>query len=323
VLFAVVATTACGGGDDDGTTPPPDPLELTAVWQLTTTVNSNTCGLPDGDMSTDRILLMQCGGSASVIAGAGLWGTATISGQNVNISGTQIETDDAGCRTTHHSAGTVSGTSALLEGTITTNVTFDQASCGPTEACTVETSLRLSSPTAYLTGCLNRDEFGTPANSDYILPWPAGESYRLDNSYCIPTGGHRQQQAYDFLIPVGDAVTAARGGVVRQIKEDSPDNGQGSAHNHVMVEHADGTVGFYAHLKQQGVLVDVGESVAAGQTIALAGHSGTTDVVHLHFGVYDAYPPIEGNDRAVNFRNMDGPVDCRGGLVNGAEYTAR
>lgn len=159
--------------------------------------------------------------------------------------------------------------------------------------------------------------------SDYILPWPSGNTYSLNNSYCVPTGGHREQQAYDFLIPVDDPVVAARAGVVRQIKEDSPDDGQGSDHNHVMVEHSDGTVGFYAHLKQEGVLVGVGDNVAAGQTIALAGHSGTTDVVHLHFGVYDDWPPEEGSDRAVNFRNVEGPVDCRGGLVNGAAYTAQ
>ena len=69
--------------------------------------------------------------------------------------------------------------------------------------------------------------------------------------------------------------------------------------------------------------VELGENVAAGQTIALAGHSGTPDVVHLHFGVYSSYPPVEGDDRAVNFSNMDGPVDCRGGLVDGAAYTAQ
>jgi murein DD-endopeptidase MepM/ murein hydrolase activator NlpD len=322
ILLGFVGTTACGGADDDGATPPPDPLELTAVWQLSATVNSNTCGLPDGGTNTDRIILIQCGNSATVIAGPGLWGTATISGQDVNITGTEAQTDNTGCRTTHQSTGTLSGTSALLEGTLSTNITFDQVSCGPTEACTVETNLRLSSPTAYLSSCLNRDEFGDPAQSEYILPWPAGESYAISNSYCIPTGGHRQQQAYDFLIPIDDPVAAARAGVVRQVKEDSADDGQGSDHNHVMVEHADGTVGFYAHLRQEGVLVEVGDNVAAGQTIALAGHSGTDDVVHLHFGVYDDWPPVEGSDRAVNFSNMDGPLDCRGGLVNGATYTA-
>jgi murein DD-endopeptidase MepM/ murein hydrolase activator NlpD len=144
----------------------------------------------------------------------------------------------------------------------------------------------------------------------------------MSNSYCIPTGGHRQQQAYDFEIPIGDPIVAARAGVVRQIKESSPDNGQGTDHNHVFIEHEDGTVGFYAHLKQNGVLVDVGDNVEAGRTIALAGHSGTTDVVHLHFGVYDDWPPVEGQDQAVNFRSMDGPLDCRGGLVMWGTYTA-
>ena len=110
--------------------------------------------------------------------------------------------------------------------------------------------------------------------------------------------------------------------IVRQVKEDSPDDGQGTDHNHVMVEHEDGTVAFYAHLMQNGVLVDVGERVEQGQVLALAGHSGTPDVVHLPFGVYDGWPPTERSDRAVNFRNAGGPLDCKGGLVNGATYTA-
>ena len=320
--LAFVIIAACGGDGDDTSTDPPDSLELTAVWQLSTSVSSNSCGLADGSTSTDRIIIMQCGSRADVIAGSGLWGTGTVSGQNLSFSGTETQTDLGGCQSTHQSAGTVAGSSTLLEGTLTTNVTFDPGSCGPQEACTVEASVRLSSPTEYLDSCLGRDSFGNPASSEYILPWPVGETYSISNSYCVPTGGHRQQQAYDFLIPIGDSIAAARAGVVRQIRETSPDDGQGSDHNHVMVEHADGTVGFYAHLKQDGVLVEVGESVEAGQVIALAGHSGTTDVVHLHFGVYDAYPPVEGTDQAVNFRNMIGPVDCRRGLVNGAAYSA-
>ena len=323
LVLPALCLAACGGGDDDGgTTDPPEALELTAVWELRTSVTSNTCGMPNGQTDTDRIILMQCGNRADVIAGPGLWGSATISGREVSFAGSEVQTND-GCESTQQSTGTASGSSTLLEGTFISNVTFDPISCGPMEACTVETAVRLSSPTPYRSSCLGRDVFGAPASSEYILPWPAGESYRLNNSYCVPAGGHREQQAYDFLIPIDDPVVAARDGVVRQIKEDSPDDGQGMDHNHVFIEHSDGTVGFYAHLKQNGVLVEVGENVTAGQTIALAGHSGTTDVVHLHFGVYDDWPPTEGEDQAVNFRNMTGPVDCRGGLVNGATYTAR
>jgi murein DD-endopeptidase MepM/ murein hydrolase activator NlpD len=318
LLLAVATTVACRNDLADS-----DLGDLSAVWELSTTVTSNTCGLADGSTSTDRIVLIQCGNAVSVIAGAGLWGSGTVVGDHVDFTGTETQTDNAGCQSTHRSTGTLSGSSALLEGGFTTNVTFDPGSCGGRASCTIVTGVRLGSPVAYRSSCIDRDEFGDPAASPYVLPWPVGKSYRLNNSYCIPTGGHREQQAYDFLIPIGDTIVAARDGVVRQVKDDSPDDGQGTDHNHVMVEHADGTVGFYAHLKQQGVLVQVGENVTAGQPIALGGHSGTPDVVHLHFGVYDGYPPVEGADRAVNFRNMEGPLDCRRGLVNGAAYTAR
>jgi hypothetical protein len=278
--------------------------------------------MPTGEVDTDRIILMQCGNHADVIAGPGLWGSATISGRTVSFEGSDVDTDGA-CESTQQSTGTVSGSSTLLEGTFNTNVTFDPVFCGPVEACMIETAVRLSSPTPYRDDCLNRDQFGVAAASPYVLPWPSGRSYVLNNSYCVPTGGHREQQAYDFLIPIGDPVVAAREGIVRQIREDSRDDGQGTDHNHVMVQHADGTVGFYAHLQQNGVLVEVGDLVEQGQTIATAGHSGTTDVVHLHFGVYDGWPTVEGQDRAVNFNNAVGPLDCRRGLVNGATYSAQ
>jgi murein DD-endopeptidase MepM/ murein hydrolase activator NlpD len=254
--------------------------------------------------------------------GNGLWGTGFIKNDGFDFTSTEIETDDTGCQSTRIHTGRLSGSDTELEGTFTTTVTFDADSCEAENSCTIETSTHLSLIEPYLSSCIDRDEFGDPAESEYILPWPTGKSYVLNNSYCLPTG-HREQQAYDFLIPISDPIIASRAGVVRAVKEDSPDDGQGSTHNHVMIEHADGTVGFYAHLKQMGVLVSVGENVEAGQNIALAGHSGTTDVVHLHFGVYGSWPPVEGDDRAINFNNMEGPVDCRGGLVNGATYTAR
>ena len=319
ILLIVLITTACGVKD----TEPSDLGDLTGVWELTTTVSSSTCGLSDGSSSSEWITLIQCGDEISIITGEGLWGSGAVSGDQLNFTGTENQTDGMGCLTTYNHLGTFSGTSSTLEGTFTTNVTFDPGSCGNQTTCTIKTSARISLIDTYLNSCIDRDKFGDPAESEYILPWPAGKTYVLNNSYCVPTGGHREQQAYDFLIPIGDTILAARGGVIRQIREDSPDDGQGNAHNHVMVEHDDGTVGFYAHLKQEGILLEMGENVETGQPIALAGHSGTTDVVHLHFGVYSNYPPVEGYDRAINFNNMDGPLDCLGGLVTGGSYTAR
>ena len=87
LVLPALCLAACGGGDDDGgTTDPPEALELTAVWELRTSVTSNTCGMPNGQTDTDRIILMQCGNRADVIAGPGLWGSATISGREVSFA---------------------------------------------------------------------------------------------------------------------------------------------------------------------------------------------------------------------------------------------
>jgi hypothetical protein len=258
--LAIAATVmACG----DSVVDVQELGDLSGTWELTSIVTANTCGLPLGQPETDRLILVSCGDAVSVIVGSGLWGSGTTSGDRLQFSGTEVQDDD-GCAATHRSTGSASGAPALLEGTLSTRVTYDP----------------------------------------------------------VTDGGHRAQQAYDFIIPVGDTVLAARGGIVRKVKQDSPDDGRGTDHNHVMLEHDDGTVAFYAHLKHDGALVDVGDTVTQGQALALAGHSGTTDIVHLHFGVYDAWPPAEGSDRAVNFRNAQGPLDCRGGLVDGATYTA-
>jgi murein DD-endopeptidase MepM/ murein hydrolase activator NlpD len=174
--------------------------------------------------------------------------------------------------------------------------------------------------------CLERANFGDPADSLYILPFPAGREYRLSQTYCYSQGGHRTQLAYDFALPIGPEVIAARGGVVRATRDDLSDVGDSrnsSEHNHVLIEHEDGTVGFYAHLKQHGVLVEVGQRVETGQRLGYSGASGNTGgFPHLHFGVYSNWPATEGDDEPVNFRNALGPLDHRGGLIQDVFYKA-
>jgi murein DD-endopeptidase MepM/ murein hydrolase activator NlpD len=171
--------------------------------------------------------------------------------------------------------------------------------------------------------CLERAGFGDPAESPYILPFREGEEYYVTQSYCFSMGGHADQLAYDFDMPVGRSVIASRAGTVRDLREDSPDDGEGyGEHNYVMVEHEDGTVAFYAHLRRDGVLVDVGDRVEAGRVIAISGNSGLTGGAHLHFGVYRDWPPHEGLDVPVNFRNAGGPLDARGGLLLHRHYLA-
>ena len=171
--------------------------------------------------------------------------------------------------------------------------------------------------------CLERAAFADPEQSPYVLPFAVGEEYYMSQSYCFSEGGHRNQLAYDFDLPVGTDVLAARAGIVKRVKEDSPDDGQGyGEHNYVFIQHEDGTVAFYAHLMQDGVLVAAGDEVAAGNVIAYAGNSGLTGHPHLHFGVYQGWPPQEGEDVPVNFRNASGQHDSRKGLVSWRLYEA-
>ena len=174
--------------------------------------------------------------------------------------------------------------------------------------------------------CLERAVFGNPAESPYVLPYPVGASYRLAQSYCYPCGGHRDQLAYDFEMPIGETVTAARAGIVRRVRNDVPDAGNEQdpgQHNHILIQHDDATVALYAHLKQGGIVVREQDRVETGQRIALSGNSGNTlGEPHLHFGVYQFWPATERFDVAVNFRKAEGPLDGRGGLLPGSHYKA-
>jgi len=171
--------------------------------------------------------------------------------------------------------------------------------------------------------CLARAVFGDPADSPYLLPFPAGEGYTVFQSYCHLESSHETQLAYDFWMPIGSQVTAARSGVVRDLREDVSDEAQTSLLNFVFIEHADGTAAFYAHLTQDGALVEMGQEVEAGELIALSGASGRTHYHGvLHFQVFRTWPPREEGDVAVNFSNTEGLPDDRGGLKEGAFYRA-
>jgi murein DD-endopeptidase MepM/ murein hydrolase activator NlpD len=83
---------------------------------------------------------------------------------------------------------------------------------------------------------------------------------------------------------------AARGGVVMQVESDFEKAGlnlekYGGRANFVRILHDDGTMGLYAHLDLDGVLVRVGQRVHTGQQIGRSGNTGFTTGPHLHFAV--------------------------------------
>ena len=75
-------------------------------------------------------------------------------------------------------------------------------------------------------------------------------------------------------MPVGTIVTAARAGIVAEIRIKSRDgqSGEGES-NWVKIRHADNTIAAYSHLTERGALVKPGDRVEAGQPIGLSGNS--------------------------------------------------
>jgi len=189
-----------------------------------------------------------------------------------------------------------------------------------------QTCEKQQEPSVNPLACMERFSTLRSHVQDYVLPFPAGKKYVLSQTCCNPGGGHSNQLAYDFAVYFGDTVCCMRSGIVVELRDDQPDNSgdiTSSAHNYIMIKHDDGTVAFYAHLMQNGLLVEMGSHVEQGQIIARSGNSGNTlNFPHLHVGLYESYPPKETYDLPILFRNAQGPVDINGKLVADSWYTA-
>jgi murein DD-endopeptidase MepM/ murein hydrolase activator NlpD len=126
----------------------------------------------------------------------------------------------------------------------------------------------------------------------YSLPYGKGTSHLLIQAY-QSSFSHKGENALDFKMKKGTKVCAARSGVVVAIKEDSKKGGLKSKYlsegNHVIIKHDDGTYGNYWHLKYNGALVNVGDTIQQGQVIGLSGNTGYTAFPHLHFEVTTEY----------------------------------
>jgi len=161
-------------------------------------------------------------------------------------------------------------------------------------------------------------QFGDPAESPYCLPYPEGEYVWVNNTYSTRPS-HVGRFAYDFAMEFGSEIAAARAGKVVESRDQyGDDEAVGGHENGVFVVHDDGTMAAYLHMSEDGVFVDVGDEVEAGDVIGLVGTSGTSPSnPHLHFEVFEGQG--EGSQwyksLPVNFRNAKGGLDDHGGLV--------
>ncbi len=146
----------------------------------------------------------------------------------------------------------------------------------------------------------------------YELPYKHGP-FLVTQSGRGPTHQEGSEQAVDWAMPVGTVVCAAREGTVVALRQDSTLGVSNpkfiSSGNFVIIRHDDNTFAEYGHLKRKGVLVWLGQRVAAGAVIGFSGGTGYSTGPHLHFGVFQTIDARTRRSIPVQFRTRSGSVE--------------
>jgi murein DD-endopeptidase MepM/ murein hydrolase activator NlpD len=152
-----------------------------------------------------------------------------------------------------------------------------------------------------------------------VLPFPVGSSWLLLQGNNGPYG-HEGKAAYafDFQMPVGSKVIAARDGVVVKTEVRFEDgNRTPGQENFIFVAHGDGTFGRYYHLTKDGALVETGAKVRTGDWIGRSGNTGASAGPHLHFDVTRECPEWGCQTIPITFANS-----AESPLIEGKTYEA-
>ncbi|PKM43100.1 MAG: hypothetical protein CVV05_16275 [Gammaproteobacteria bacterium HGW-Gammaproteobacteria-1] len=162
-----------------------------------------------------------------------------------------------------------------------------------------------------------RGRMGVVHNDNYVynLPYTNVRPYRVTQS-CNGTFTHngKAQYAVDFKMPEGTPVLAAREGLVVRTKADSSRGGNSKEYisdgNFVLIEHDDGTIAEYAHLRQNGVSVRTGQRVNRADVIGYSGNTGYSRGPHLHFVVQSTPDGKTTVSHPTRFSTHIGIVKC-------------
>lgn len=127
----------------------------------------------------------------------------------------------------------------------------------------------------------------------YRLPFVHGKPVMVSQGY-NGSFSHQNSNSLDFLLREGTPIYAIRKGIVAELRESETRACSSAAackENYVSIVHLDGTVAEYLHLQLNGVRVEIGDVVDAGDPIALSGNTGFSTTPHLHLHIAR---PIDG-----------------------------
>jgi murein DD-endopeptidase MepM/ murein hydrolase activator NlpD len=171
-------------------------------------------------------------------------------------------------------------------------------------------SISSSSQTNYSIRDLKEGKFKSDSSYVYALPFEKGKKVFLIQAYDSKMS-HKNELALDFKVKKGTRVCAARDGVVSSLRKDSDKGGLKQENlsdgNYIIIQHSDGSSGMYWHLQEDGVLVNVGDTVKKGQVIGLSGNTGYSAFPHLHF-------EVQGYDAGGNYKQLPTRFETNKGI---------
>lgn len=109
------------------------------------------------------------------------------------------------------------------------------------------------------------------------IHWPLDERGVVTRGIVTGSRDAEAHSGLDIAVPVGTPIRSAGGGVVSRAGND-PEYGY-----FVRIVHPEGYESMYGHASR--LLVSTGDSVSAGEVIALSGSTGRSTAPHLHFEV--------------------------------------
>ena len=107
--------------------------------------------------------------------------------------------------------------------------------------------------------------------------WPVDGPGIVTRGVSVGERGDEPHAGLDIAVPVGTPIRASGGGVVADAERD-PEYGL-----FIRLTHPDGFETMYGHASR--LLVQRGDSVTAGEVIALSGSTGRSTAPHLHFEI--------------------------------------
>ena len=128
----------------------------------------------------------------------------------------------------------------------------------------------------------NLVRYGIAGGSEGWMPIGSGWERRVTSEFgnrVDPiTGKRKGHGGMDLAVPTGTPIRAALGGMVTVSKYNAGGYGY-----YVMIDHGNGLATLYGHCSK--LLAKVGQTVEAGDIIALSGSTGRSTGPHLHFEV--------------------------------------